>query len=175
MIEQAANERVHAHMIAEGATQLRIDADGMGAAMYDAMVDINRGEYELIRVKGGDPSPDRNAWYNSRAYTYMEFARRMRVGEIDIEADDDDGEHPLCKELAVIEYKFAAGLAESILILSKKEMRDKGIKSPDAADAANYATMWIELDDGMPLGTVFTPDYGGNDGFGIYSSSNSFW
>lgn len=175
MIEQAANERVHAHMIAEGATQLRIDADGMGAAMYDAMVDINRGEYELIRVKGGDPSPDRNAWYNSRAYTYMEFARRMRVGEIDIQPDDEDGEHPLCKELAVIEYKFAAGLAESILILSKKEMRDKGIKSPDAADAANYATMWIELDDGMPLGTVFMPDYDGNDGFGIYSSSNSFW
>ena len=81
----------------------------------------------------------------------------------------------LCKELAVIEYKFAAGLAESILILSKKEMRDKGIKSPDAADAANYATMWIELDDGMPLGTVFMPDYDGNEGFGIYSSSNSFW
>lgn len=175
MVEQAANERVHAHMLAIEATQLRIDADGMGAQMYDAMIDISHGEYDIIRVKGGDPSPDRNAWYNARAYTYMEFARRMRVGEIDIEEDDPEGVHPLCKELGIIEYKFAAGLAESILILSKKEMRDKGIKSPDAADAANYASMWIELDEILPLGSIFTPDYEFNDGFGIYSSSNSFW
>ena len=175
MYEQAANQRVHTQAEALGIYDLRIDADGMGGSMFDAMIDIGTGTYNLTRVKGGDPSPDRNAWYNARAYTYIEFARRMRAGEIDIEEDDAEGEHPLIKELGVIEYKFAAGLAESILILSKKEMRDKGIKSPDAADAANYAVMEIELEDGLAAGTIFTPDYGMNDGFGIYSSSNSFW
>lgn len=175
MVEQAANERVHAHMLSIGATQLRIDADGMGAQMTDAMIDISHGEYEIIRIKGNDPSPDRNAWYNSRAYSFTELARRMRVGEIDIEEDDADGVHPLCKELGVIEYKFAAGLAESILILSKKELRSKGIKSPDAADAANYASMWIEIEDSLPAGTVFTPDFGDESPYGMYSSRNAFW
>lgn len=172
--ERAANEVVHAHMLSLNATQLRIDADGMGGAMVDAMIDISRGEYDIIRVKGGDPSPDRNAWYNNRAYTYMELARRMRAGEVDIQPDDEEGEHPLCKELGVIEYKFASGLAESILILSKKEMRDKGIKSPDAADAANYASMWIESEDILPPGTVFDHQFD-TGGYSIFSDRNSFW
>lgn len=175
IVDQAANERVHAHMLSLGANELRIDADGMGASMTDAMIDVSHGEYTILRVKGNSPSPDRNAWYNSRAYSYIELARRMRVGEIDIEEDDADGEHPLCKELGVIEYKFAAGLAESILILSKKELRSKGIKSPDAADAANYASMWIEVEETLPIGTVFTPDYGDNSQYGMFSSKNSFW
>ena len=174
-VSVAANERAHAHMLELAATQLRIDADGMGGTMVDAMLDISRDEYDIIRVKGGDPSPDRNAWYNARAYTYMELARRMRAGEVDIEPDDEDMVHPLCKELGVIEYKFASGMAESILILSKKEMRDKGIKSPDAADAANYASQWIDLSEYLPAGTTIDYDYEQMGGYGIYSSRNSFW
>lgn len=178
MVEQAANERVHGHMMSLGAVQLRIDADGMGAIMTDAMIDarnLGGGQYDITRILGNDPSPDRNAWYNNRAYTYMELARRMRAGEVDIEEDDDDGVHPLCKELGVIEYKFAAGLAESILILSKKELRKKGIKSPDAADAANYASMKIAIDETLPVGTVFTPDFGDESPYGLFGSQNSFW
>lgn len=139
----AANERVHAHMKELGATELRIDADGMGAIMHDAMVDVMDGAYDIIRMMGNDPSPDRNAWYNQRAYQYSELSRRMRMGEVDIEADTK--EHPLVKQLGAIEYKFAAGFAESLLIMSKKEMKEKGIKSPDAADAAWYAAAWIDF------------------------------
>lgn len=149
MNELAANERVNGHMLGLEATELRIDADGMGINMADAMYDVMDGSYEMIRMKGNDPSPDRNGWYNQRAYQYSELARRMRLGEIDIEADEYDGDpnpggvHPLVKQLGAIEYKFAAGYAESILIMSKKEMSDKGIKSPDAADAAWYAAAKI--------------------------------
>lgn len=179
MVEQAANERVHGHMMSLGAEFLRVDADGMGAIMTDAMIDarnLGGGQYDITRILGNDPSPDRNAWYNNRAYSYMELARRMRAGEVDIEEDDVDGVHPLCKELGVIEYKFASGLAESILILSKKELRKKGIKSPDAADAANYAAMEIEIDETLPVGTVFTPDFFGDESpYSLFGSKNSFW
>lgn len=140
----AANERVHVHMKEMGATELRIDADGMGALMFDAMVDVADGSYVMYRMLGNNPSPDRNAWYNQRAYNFTEFARRMKMGEIDIEKDAK--EHPLCQQLGAIEYKFAAGYAESILIMSKKEMKEKGLKSPDAADAANYAQAWLDFD-----------------------------
>lgn len=168
----AANERVHAHMLEIGAKVLRLDADGMGALMHDAMIDVSHGEYEIVRVSGGDPSPDRNAWYNSRAYTYSEFARRMRMGEIDLQPDQE--EHPLVRQLGAIEYKFASGYAESILILSKKEMKDKGIKSPDAADAANYAVTEIALDESLPIGTQFGIDFDEYPGSSIYTSS-VFW
>lgn len=172
-VDVAANQRVHAHMLEQGATELRIDADGMGTLMYDAMVDVNYGDYAMIRMLGNDPSPDRNGWYNSRAYLFMEFARRMRMGEVDIEPDTD--EHPLCRELGALEYKFAAGLAESILILSKAEMKKKGIKSPDTADAANYAVAVLDFGVHLEAGTEFTYDMTQMSGYGIFDDRNSFW
>lgn len=176
-VPQAANEKVHAHMLELGAKELRIDADGMGGQMVDHMVDISSGEYQIIGIHGNDPSPDKNTWYNVRAYSYMELARRMRAGEVDIEPDDMESEHPLCKQLSAIEYKIASGYAESILILSKREMRDKGISSPDAADAANYASMKIALENGMQIGDVFSlnDDMFGGNLYGIYSQDNAFW
>ncbi|URM87442.1 terminase [Microbacterium phage DustyDino] len=171
-VPQAANEKVHAHMLEIGAKEIRIDADGMGGQMIDHMIDISHGEYRIVDIRGNDPSPDKNTWYNLRAYSYMELARRMRAGEVDIESDDSDMVHPLCKELGVLEYKFASGYAESILILSKREMREKGIKSPDAADAANYASMKIALEEGLEIGEMFGVS---DDLYGIYSTSNAFW
>lgn len=144
---QAANERANMHMKSLEATELRVDADGMGAQMVDAMFMENIPQphgYTIIRMRGNDPSPDRNGWYNQRAYQYMEMARKMRMGEVDIEKDDGI-DRRLISELGGIEYKFAAGLAESILILSKRDMRDQGKKSPDEADAALYAIAAVDL------------------------------
>ena len=149
----AANERVHAHMQELGAYDLRYDADGMGKIMGDAMLDVTDGSYTLTPIKGNGPSPDRDTWYNLRAYSFSELARRMKLGEIDIEPDAK--EHPLCQQLGAIEYKFAAGYAESILIMSKKDMALKGLKSPDAADAASYAALEIEMDEHMEPGRMF--------------------
>lgn len=169
----AANERVQAHMSELGATQLRIDADGMGALMHDAMLDVTDETYHIIRMKNNDPSPDRNAWYNTRAYWYSRLAERMKRGEVDIEADQPD--HPLCAQLGGIEYKFAAGTAESMLLLSKKELKSKGLKSPDAADSASYAAAEVDVDGmlGLQPGESFALDLDvmASDIF----ASNSFW
>lgn len=171
----AANERVHSHMLEQGATQLRIDADGMGQLMYDAMVDVSAGEYHMIRMKGGDTgTPDRNAWYNHRSWWYSGLADRMRRGEIDLEEDGD--EFQLIKQLGAIEYKFASGTAESMLILSKKEMRAKGLKSPDAADAVIYATAPIDVETmlGLQIGDKFALEFEQIVTNDMYAS-NSFW
>lgn len=172
-VDQAANERVHSHMSELGATQLRLDADGLGATMHDAMLDVTDDGYHIIRMRGNDPSPDRNAWYNMRAYRFASLAERMRKGEVDIEPDQPD--HMLCAQLGGIEYKFASGSAESMLILSKKEMRDKGLKSPDAADAVSYAADEIDIESmlGLQPGEGFSLDLDmmTSDMF----ASNSFW
>ncbi len=153
-ISDGANERVDDLVRQYGATELRIDADGMGVAMVDAMHDVCRNEYALIRMKGGDPSPDRNGWFNQRAYQYSELARRMRLGEIDI----DPADYTLIEQLSGIEYKIANGFAESILIESKQEMRKKGLKSPDAADAAWYASAQLNLKEVDEVGEKFQVD-----------------
>jgi hypothetical protein len=172
----AANERVQMHVNELEATQVRIDADGMGALMHDALVDVSDDSYHLIRMRSNDQSPDRNAWYNTRAYWYSSLADRMRRGEVDIEADDIEGNHPLVSQLGGIEYKFATGTTESMLILSKKEMRSKGIKSPDAADAANYAAAWIDVESmlGLQPGDKFQLDFDTVMSGDLYSA-NSFW
>lgn len=171
----AANERVHAHMQELDATQLRYDADGMGQIMGDAMLNVMDGSYDLIPIKGNGPSPSRDTWYNLRAFTYMELADKMRRGEVDIEPDRV--ESPLIKQLGALEYKFASGFAESILIESKKDMARRGIKSPDAADAANYASMLIDIDESaLKPGDSYDLDLSQFSTSGsIYDSSNSFW
>lgn len=173
--EQAANERVHAIMKEIGATQLRYDADGMGQIMGDAMLDVMDGSYLLIPIKGNGASPNRDTWYNLRAFGYSELANSMRRGEVDIEEDGDD--HPLIAQLGGIEYTFAKGYAESLLITSKADMRAKGIKSPDAADAANYGAMLIDdgsLDAVNRVGSRFEHDMSEFDFDPIYGSS-AFW
>lgn len=174
-VSVAANERVHAHMIELGATQLRIDADGMGTIMHDAMIDVSSGEYIMSRMKGGDRDvPDKNAWYNFRAFWYSSLADRMKRGEVDLEADFDEA--PLCKELGAIEYLFSSGTAEAIQIMSKKDMRSKGIKSPDAADAAIYASAKMDIDSmtGRAPGDKFQLDLNMLTSSSLYGS-NSFW
>lgn len=173
--DEAANERVHAHMTELGATQLRYDADGMGKIMGDAMLDVSDGSYDLIPIKGNGASPDRDTWYNLRAWGYSELANRMRRGEIDIQADSD--EHPLVKQLGAIEYTFAAGYSESLLIESKKKMADRGIKSPDAADAVNYAAMLVDVEGitDRVAGQRFDVDLELYASDNLYSESNAFF
>ena len=54
--------------------------------------------------------------------------------------------------------KIANGFAESILIESKQEMRKKGLKSPDAADAAWYAAAALNLKEFDEVGEKFQVD-----------------
>lgn len=170
--DEAANERVHAHMTELGAVQLRYDSDGMGHIMGDAMLDVMDGSYDLIPIKGNGASSNRDTWYNLRAEAYSNLAQRMRMGEVDIEADTD--QHPLVKQLGGIEYTFASGYSESILIESKKSMASRGIKSPDAADAAWYAFVEIDVDESDKIGSLVDVDLNAWDETGLYSES-SLW
>src|SRR5690606_25595523 len=58
---------------------------------------------------------------------------RLRNRSIDIDPEDET----LMDELMSVEYKYAS--TGGLLIESKDDMRKRGFKSPDAADAAIYA------------------------------------
>lgn len=128
-------ERIHSQAMRLGVSECRIDGSGLGGPIADRVNDLAKGAYLVIEMIGGKRSPDPNRWYNSRAYWYDEFARKMRNGEVDIDLEDKQ----LQEELLGMEYRFPKSGVQSLLIESKDDMKKRGVSSPDFADGANYA------------------------------------
>jgi hypothetical protein len=156
---QGTTERIHEYALALGAKEVRIDASGMGSGVIDPLYVLCRGRYLIVEIYGSASSPDRRAYHNKRAYHYSELRRRCFQGLIDIDGTDEE----LIDELGGIQYEFSI-TSGGMLIESKDSMKKRGVKSPDAADAAWYAS--CELDDlinspfaGMDPGTIVTQPY----------------
>src|SRR5699024_6105500 len=98
-------------------------------------------------------------WYNFRAWSFWSFQNRLAGGEIDIDVEDDQ----LAGELMGMEIKARASGIDNLLLESKEDMRKRGVKSPNRADAANYAAVDLTPWTGNPLnqynvGDVITYD-----------------
>lgn len=132
-------ERVHEWALALGVSEVRVDASGMGAGVIDPLFAMCKGKYLIVEVYGSAASPDRRAYHNERAFRLSEMRRRCFQGLIDIDGEDED----LIDQLGGIQYEFSTS-SGGMLIESKDSMKKRGVKSPDAADAASYAAMDID-------------------------------
>lgn len=126
--------RIHNLAIEHGATQVRIDASGLGGPIVDQVVALSEDRYITISMLGSAASPDNTRWLNARAHNYDTLREAMLEGKIDIDPDDKT----LIDEMLMIQYKFSGKGA--IQIESKDDMRSRGVKSPDSLDALVYAT-----------------------------------
>lgn len=126
-----------------GVQFVNIDAGGsLGAGVDDAIMDIWRADtsrvesYLMYLINGGDlKGIDRRAFLNLRAFAYSELKRRMNNGEIDLDPNDVE----LMDEFRGIRAKIVNG---SVLqIESKEDMKKRGAKSPDRADAVWYSVV----------------------------------
>ena len=127
-------ERVHRQALIYGATEVRVDAEGVGGPILDQIVRLSEGSYEVIDMRGSAASPDKYRWKNARAYWYDSMREQMSLGMLDLDINDDK----LNDELQQIQYHFK-NQQGSLQIESKDEMKKRGLKSPDFADAAVYA------------------------------------
>jgi hypothetical protein len=125
---------IHQHAIELGATEVRVDKGGLGVGLIDGLMALSYGHYDVIEMVGGGPTPDARAWYNNRAFQYDQMKRRFFAGEIDIDPED----RILIEQLEDILFESKDPYG-AMLIESKDSMKKRGIKSPDAADAAWYA------------------------------------
>lgn len=130
---QGTVERIHEWALALGANEVRIDASGLGAGVLDPLYNLCKGRYLIVEMYGGGESPDLRAYHNNRAYRYSEMRRMMFQGLIDVDPKDEE----LLDELGGILYEFTD--RDAMKIESKKDMKKRGVKSPDYADAAWYA------------------------------------
>lgn len=128
--------RIHDYAMQLGVQEVRIDASGMGKGLIDGVEELSEDRYLIIEVWGSQPSRDRRAWTNIRAYHFDYMRKMMSQGRIDIDPNDK----MLLDELGGIQYEFADGSSGGgMKIESKESMKKRGKKSPDAADAAWYA------------------------------------
>lgn len=110
-----------------GATMTKIDSVGIGAGVYDR---LNEQDFTVLEMQAGGQSSDRDQFVNARAEWYWGLRERFDPITAAISIPDDD---ELISQLANIRYKINS--RGQVLIESKDEMKKRGLKSPDKADA----------------------------------------
>jgi phage terminase large subunit len=126
------------------AIEARIDADGLGAGVFDR---LNEQGQPVVEMRSGGSARDKEQFLNARAEWYWGLRERFEKGEIAIDKDEE-----LAAQLSDIKYKFTS--RGQIQIESKDEMKRRGVHSPDRADAlmlafANIAKQGIDLNFNM--------------------------
>lgn len=116
-----------------------VDSLGVGAGTAG---ELARRGFPVIRYVGGAASDDTARWRNRRTQSYLVLRDRFRDGRITLCGDLCDSSEELddlTAQLCTIQTKPTDRLED---LLTKEEMKDKGIKSPDRADtlAMFYAT-----------------------------------
>lgn len=92
-----------------------------------------------IEVGRPAPAPEDKQFVNLRAYGYWNLRTRFEEGSIDIDPQDED----LAAQLVALKYQTPSG---RIQMESKKDMRDRGLNSPDDADAVMLSFLPAELE-----------------------------
>ena len=105
---------------------VRIDATAIG---QDDGVILRKEGFNIEDVLVGNPAVDSEVFANRKAELYFMLKKKFEDGTISIPDD-----RKLMKELGEIRYHFHPRTGKYI-IESKEEMRARGVKSPDRADA----------------------------------------
>jgi hypothetical protein len=156
-----------------GAAALIIDvAGGYGIGVKDGLTEIDNSQYVMVDAWGSDTSSvDRRQFVNARAFNYFELKRKLHMKLLDIAPDDET----LIEELRGIQYEHDS--AARVKIEAKDDIRRRGGKSPDFADAAWYACMNIDhillpSGDGNIVG--YDMDEAASEFAGFYDELQSF-
>ncbi|MBI3912530.1 MAG: hypothetical protein HY320_16545 [Armatimonadetes bacterium] len=105
---------------------VKVDAVGVGAGVADRLHEL--GHTGVLEVNGGRAAsdPERFAWL--RDELYFALRDRFRDGAISLPEDDR-----LVAQLAALRYSYTSRGQQRVE--SKDEMRERGLPSPDRADA----------------------------------------
>jgi hypothetical protein len=109
-----------------------IDIVGIGSGVYDRLREMR---YGCVGFSGGERAHRPDKFKNRRAEVYWGFRQALEDGLIDLDPEDEE----LHTELQSI--KWFVDSTNRIQIESKEDMRTRGVKSPDRADAAVYTTI----------------------------------
>lgn len=158
--------KIHSIAVENDAEQVRVDAAGIGGAVFDmldALPEFADKGYILIGIDGGTRATDPSRWINTRAENHDSLRTQMADGLIDLDFEDKD----LADQLLNLTYKF--NQRGAIQITPKDELKTVMDGSPDRMDAAIYSVVDMDwLLGKVPDGTVVAYDPEEIDDFGFY-------
>jgi len=111
------------------AQNLKVDADGLGSGVVDRLRELG---HSVSEIHGGSSADDSERFKNKKAEIYWSLRDRMLDGRLSLPDD-----MTLTAQFTSITYKINS--QGQIEITSKDEMKRKGLKSPDRAEAVIYA------------------------------------
>lgn len=126
---QTAGRVIHA-LRETGASAAKIDANGVGAGVYDRLREL---EVPVVEMQAGMASSDPERYANARAEWFWSLRERFEAGDIDLDPDDDEAIGHLTS------MKWRLDSKGRIVIESKEDMKKRGMPSPDKADAIAMA------------------------------------
>jgi len=113
---------------------VNLDIIGLGSGVYDRLIELKYKQVKGINVAEAAQGEDKEKYANLRAEIYKNLSGKFENGEISI---PDDLE--LVAQLSSIKYKFNS--RGQLQMESKEDMKKRGVKSPDKADALALAFM----------------------------------
>lgn len=111
-----------------GHLPMQIDFPGVGGAIFHP---LNNEGYKVTPFNGGEPANNSERFANRNAEAWWAFREGLEAGRIDLDPDDD----VLAAQLQQRKWRLDTS-QRRIRIETKDEMKKRGIKSPDRADAA---------------------------------------
>lgn len=123
---------------------IKVDDSGVGGGVTDRLKEVVREEglpYQVIPVNNGDAATDDyyfnlggQVWGHIKELLEVNFSNNMQGKETQIELPNDP---EMIKQLSVRKYHMTS--KGKIQLESKKEMKERGLGSPDTADALSLA------------------------------------
>jgi hypothetical protein len=112
-----------------GAKQCAIDVGGLGAGVYDRLVElVPDAECELVQVNSAESPIDGQKYTNKRAEMWGEIRNWLEAQPASIPNSDE-----LQADLTQIKYFYDSNNA--LKMEKKEDMAKRGLRSPDMADA----------------------------------------
>lgn len=109
---------------------MNVDGDGLGAGVVDQLREL---ELPVVEFRGGMKAVDDERFANRRAEMFWLLREGIDRGDVDLDPLDLD----LAAQLGKLKWKTDG--RGRILVESKEDMRKRGVRSPDRADAAAMA------------------------------------
>jgi hypothetical protein len=112
-----------------GAKQCAIDVGGLGAGVYDRLIElVPRSECEIVQVNSANSPTDAKKYTNKRAEMWGEINEWLENQPSSIPDSDE-----LMADLTQIRYSYDSNNA--LKMEKKEDMKKRGFRSPDMADS----------------------------------------
>jgi hypothetical protein len=112
-----------------GAKQCAVDVGGLGAGVYDRLIElVPESECELVQVNSADSPIDGTKYTNKRAEMWGEVKEWLEKQPASI-PDSDELQTDLCQT------KYSYDSNNALKMEKKEDMVKRGFRSPDTADA----------------------------------------